>query len=103
MGAAQVSNIRFQVEGSKRVVLADVAASNSYATGGDSLALTSLGISRVDEAWVDAVNSTETGEQVVVVLTDVTAPKVKVNDGGAEAANASDQSAVVRRVRLVGN
>lgn len=54
MGAVSFANITQSVVGDKRAVVADVTFSSSYATGGDTVTLSSLGLNEVDQVLCDS-------------------------------------------------
>jgi hypothetical protein len=76
MGNCTASIKRVFSEGPLKAVIADVSLSSSYATGGDTLPLSALGMNTVE-----AVNlcGGQGGRLLEVVhgATDVTAPKIK--------------------------
>lgn len=84
-------------------VVADIALSTSYATGGDTIPLASLGLPNgVDFIDVSGGATTPGGHAVEVVhgATPGTAPKLRVRDvaAGTELANASNNSGQTVRV-----
>ena len=109
--ALAYSVIRQGVENLDRWVEADVTFDSSYPTGGESVSLTSLGLKVVKRIYVthavypdgNTTAKTNDGKEVVPDLSSPAAPKLKLYTGGAEAANASDQSAVIKRVRFIGS
>lgn len=117
MGATSITAITYggtgnfkaradSVHFNKRIKRAVVAASASYATGGDSVALSSLGLKTVDNVLIIASeggtrsgmmipSSSYNGKGVSFDVTDPAAPKMKVYTAAAtEASAASDQSSV---------
>lgn len=100
----------------KRFVEADVAFDNSYPTGGEDVSLAALGLNVVDRVEIvfgvtpfsygrgNPATTATHGRQIVPVLTNPQAPKLKVFSGNnTEATNASDQTQVVSRLRFVGS
>lgn len=98
----------------KRVVVADVTFSSSYATGGDTFALSSIGLHDLGSAWCEAGafsasasgGYTPTGSGLQVVLAGTTsAPKLKVFNGSStEVSAATDLSAKTAvRIEFRGN
>lgn len=57
MGAATFSQTGYSVFGNRRIVLGDVTLSTSYAAGGDTLAASALGLSTVEFAAFEGLNS----------------------------------------------
>lgn len=62
-----------EVPGNRRFVTADVTFDSSYATGGESISLSSLGLTRLDFMWV----SPDDG-YVAQWNGSLTAPKIKL-------------------------
>lgn len=88
-----------------RYVIVQVAPSSSYATGGDSISLASLGLSEVRQAWIEATQSASAngGVSCEVVVTDPKAPLLKLYTAAAtEAGAASDNSTRSWTIRFVG-
>ncbi len=107
MGSCVIANVKQGGPGTrsagKRAVEADVTLSASYATGGETVALTSLGLKRVDGIVIPshdfnsrkavATTSSRVGLSVELGGT-VTAPKLLAFDSQAtEVANATNLSA----------
>jgi len=108
MGAVALSNrVRGVTHDGRRFVEATVTFSGSYATGGDTLALTALGMSEVRR--IEVLEQTNmAGWQVEPVTTDPKAPKLKLvrrTDAGAstEAGAAYAGGAHTAKVRFVGS
>lgn len=108
MGAVAISNREDDIQDNKRVVEADVTFSASYATGGDTLSKSALGLTQIDDARVLSLKNrkgvalTPHGRQIVLGGT-AAAPTLKLYAGsGSEVAAASNNSTVVARVRFVG-
>lgn len=114
--ALTLSNITQYVQNSRRVVEADVAFDSSYATGGLTVSLATLGLKevrRVDvvfqrgsgEFGIATANAVTThGRQVVPDLSSPTAPKLKVFTGNnTEASGSSDQTQVTTRLAFHGS
>lgn len=114
MGTVAVSVVSKSVQGNKRVVTADVTYSSSYATGGDTLKPSDLGLQQVEEAFVHAgildasraatgYTPAEHGTQPVLAGTPG-APLIKVFDGTtAEVAAATNLSALTARLVFKGH
>jgi hypothetical protein len=112
---ATLANTRRGVDNfGKRYVEADVTLSASYATGGEAISLAVLPgliqVERVELIFVPmpdingATTSNTHGRQIVPVVTNKVAPKLKVfTSNNTEAANLSDQSQITQRVRFVGH
>lgn len=105
MGACALTNRTDGVTSDgKRWVEFDVAPSASYATGGDSVSLNTVGLRVVDAIHIVGTVGTATGKEVRTDVTDPTAPKVLVYTGAAtQATAATDQSAAARRLRFIGS
>ena len=110
--ALSFSLVRYGVEDMKKWVECDVTFDSSYPTGGEAVSPDALGldeirrISVVYEVYPDKRTSARTnhGQQVVPVLTDPLAPKLRVyTSANTEASNASDQSGIVERIRFIGS
>ena len=94
-----------EVPGNRRFVTADVTFDSSYATGGEGIPLSSLGLTRLDFMWV----SPDDG-YVAQWDGSLTAPKIKLFwvdttvDGAAlaEVASTTDVSAVTVKVFAFG-
>jgi hypothetical protein len=90
--------------GTGRVV--DIALSASYATGGDTVTLASLGVSSLN-ALLCGGATTPGGHAVEVIhgAADTTAPLLRIRDAatGAQLANASDHSAQSVRALVIGD
>lgn len=113
MGAVAITLMTQGVaENGKRVVEGVATFSNSYATGGDTVALTTLGLSQVDQIVIPshrlsgaAVSDAQAqiGSSIQLGGT-VQAPKLKLyTSAGTEASNASDNSTVATVVRFIGS
>lgn len=83
-----------------RSVVADVTFDDSYPTGGESLTAADLGIAGPGNAGsIEYLEASQKGVASRYVEYDYAAAKLKLFTGlGTEAANASDQSAIVVRV-----
>lgn len=117
MGAVSVANRRDGVDGhGLRFVEADVTGSDDYATGGESVSLSALGLMEVEEAWVlvgairgleldhGALPADNPGSSVRVDLTDRTAPLLLVyTSDGVEETATNDVSTVTFRMRFSGH
>lgn len=105
MGAVALTNRTDGVTSDgKRWVEFDVALSNSYATGGDTVSLNTVGLKVVDAIHIVGAVGTATGKEVRPVTTSVTAPKISVFTGAnTQATAASDQSGVSVRLRFIGS
>ena len=94
-----------EVPGNRKFVTATVTFDSSYATGGEAVSLTSLGLNRLDFVWVDNTNG-----YIAAWDGSTTAPKVKLFwvdttvDGAAlaEVPNTTDVSSVVARLFAFG-
>lgn len=93
----------------KKEVTTVIAGSSSYLNGtGDSIALTGLPISKVEavyvvaDAAVTAPSGLADGYAPQFVLTDPTAPKMKLYTSGGEVANTTNVSSREFLVKLVG-
>jgi hypothetical protein len=94
-----------EVPGNRKFVTATVTFDSSYATGGEAISLTSLGLNRLDFIWA----VTQDG-YVPAWDGSTTAPKVKLfwvdttTDGAAlaEVPSTTDVSAVVVRIFAFG-
>jgi hypothetical protein len=94
-----------EVPGNRKFVTADVTFDSSYATGGEAISVSSLGLTRLDFMWVS-------GDDGYVPQWDgsLTAPKIKLywvdttTDGApmAEVASTTDVSSVVVKVFAFG-
>lgn len=112
MGAVTFATVQHGVTtNGKRVVEAVVTFSNSYATGGDTLALGSLGLKRIDEVHVpshrlDGLAVSDAQAQTGLSLQlggTVAAPTLKAYvTANTEQTNATNQSTVAQVVRFVG-
>lgn len=105
MGACALTNRTDGVTtNGKRYVEFDVAPSSSYATGGDSVSLATVGLKVVDAIYMVGSVGTPTGKEVRTDITDPTAPKVLVYTGAnTQATAATDQSGAARRFRFIGS
>lgn len=105
MGAVALTNRTDGVTtNGKRWVEYDVALSDSYATGGDTVSLNTLGLKVVNEIHIVGTVGTASGVEVRPVTTTVTAPKVSVYTGAnTQATAASDQSGTSVRLRFIGS
>ena len=86
--------------------IVDIALSASYATGGDTVTLASLGVTRLQALSI--AGATSPGGHAVEVIhgaTEATAPLLRVRDAatGAELANASNNSAQSLRAIVFGD
>lgn len=106
--ALTIAGITYDVEKNKRVVKATVTFDASYPTGGESLDIAALSLKQVDDVVTEGhpsvvTEATETtGGHVVLGGTNV-APKLMLYSSGSEVSNASDQSGVIRKVRIYGS
>lgn len=99
------------VEGRYRWVEYDVTFDASYPTGGEAVTLADIGLNEVRRVYVvyavdpdgNSTARTDDGKEIVPDLSSPTAPKLKLYTGGAEAADTSNQSAVIKRVRFLGS
>lgn len=86
--------------------IVDIALSSSYATGGDTVTLASLGIARINMLSLASSATTATGHVVEVIhgAAETTAPKLRVRDSatGVEITNTTDLSAQTVRALVVG-
>ena len=105
MGAVALTNRTDGVtDNGKRWVEYDATLSAAYATGGDTVAVNTLGLKVVDAVHVVGTVGTAHGQEVRPVVTSPTAPKVQVYTAAAtEATAASDQSGVACRLRFIGS
>lgn len=112
MGAISLGSTKVnKVLDNRRVVECDITFSSSYATGGDTVSIAALGLSRVDDVHVlagvradgTAVPAAQlTGVQVLLGGTPL-APKLVLYSGSAaEVANASNNSTKTVRVWFIG-
>lgn len=87
----------------RRQVSGEVTFAASYATGGDTLVMTTVPFDHVTDIVVEggAAAADTDGYQVKLGGT-VTAPKVLLYNSSGQVANASDNSGVTVQVRLVG-
>lgn len=87
-------------------VIADIALSGSYATGGDTVPLSTLGMRSIS-ALIISGPSTPGGHAIEVIhgAAETTAPLLRVRDvaTGSELANASNNSAQSVRVLAIGD
>jgi len=111
--ALTFSNVRYGVTNNNRWYEADVAFDSSYPTGGyvvtlphPTIGLKVAGrIHPVFEVYPDGATSTWNthGRQIVPTLTNPAAPTLKVyTANNTEAANTSDQSQIIVRLRFLG-
>lgn len=105
MGACALTNRTDGVTADgKRWVEFDVALSDSYATGGDTVSLNTVGLKVVDAIYIVGAVGTASGVEVRPVTTSPTAPKVSAYTAAAtQATAASDQSGVAARLRFIGS
>lgn len=86
--------------------IVDIALSTSYATGGDTVTLASLGVTRLQLLLQGGI-TTPGGHAVEVIhgAADTTAPLLRVRDvaTGAQLTNATDNSAQSVRALIVGD
>ena len=100
MGACTFTITGQGVLGRYRVVKGDLTFSDSYATGGDTLALTSVGLQEVRSLLVE---SNTQGASVVLDAANPSAPKFKLYTGdGTEATSTSDNDGITVPVWLLG-
>ena len=94
-----------EVPGNRKFVTATVTFDSSYATGGEAISLTSLGLNRLDFLWavtsdgyVPSWNGSTTAPKVKLYWVDTT------TDGAAlaEVPSTTDVSAVVVRIFAFG-
>lgn len=87
--------------------LVDIALSSSYATGGDTVTLASLGVTRLQGLILGSSASSPAGHAIEVLYgaTEGDAPKLRVRDAatGAEIANATNLSAQSLRALVLGD
>jgi len=109
--ALAYSNKRYGVEDKEKWVEADVTFDSSYPTGGETVTPSAVGLRnivrvvRVFEVYPDGSTSAATdtdGKDAVPVIT-TTSVKLALYTNGAQVANTSDQSAVVKRFRFIGS
>lgn len=100
MGAVSIANRFDRIENARRAVECDLTLSNSYATGGDSISLASLGLRNVTSLHVlagtdhNGVAVTPRGFQVTLAGTS-TAPLIKCFNGStSETSSTTDNSAL---------
>lgn len=87
----------------RRCRVVQIAGSASYATGGDSIALSSIGLTEVREAWVLADSTNASGASIHIVTTDPKNPLFKLFSGvSTEVASTTNVSTYTARVLLVG-
>lgn len=98
MGAIALTNIVNGVEDQKRFVEATLTFSDDYATGGDTVAVSGLPLTRVQSLWQA---SSDVGYSLELAGTE-TAPKVILNADDGEVTAASDNEAVAVTVRIYG-
>lgn len=111
MGAVSVANRKDGVQGNRRVVEADVTFSNSYATGGDDVVMSAIGLKQVVDvviANLDLANVAvpARGPQSGVSTRVLTFSPLKIalfTSQDVEALAASDQTAVTIRLRFLGS
>lgn len=107
MGAVSFSGLKTGVtDDGRRYKEATVTFSASYATGGDTVALGSLGLGEVRR--IELVGLPTGGWQIEDVVTDPKAPKLKLqrrNDAGAvvEQTAAANSSTFSAKVRFIGS
>lgn len=86
--------------------LVDIALSSSYATGGDTVTLASLGVRSLDALILNSA-TTPGGHAVEVIhgAAGTTAPLLRVRDAatGAQLTNATDNSAQSVRALVLGD
>lgn len=91
------------VSPSGKTVIVDIALSSSYATGGDTVTLASLGLKRLSALMLQTGVSSPGGHALEVIngADEYTAPKIRARDvaAGTELANAGDRSA--EKVRAI--
>lgn len=88
----------------RRKVFGTITFSASYATGGDTLVMSTLPFDRVTDILVEAgplAPASPSGRAIKLAGTR-TVPLVQLWSAGSQAANASDQSAIAIPVRIVG-
>jgi hypothetical protein len=89
-------------EGPMKQTIVDLSMSGSYATGGDTVPLSVLGLTTVEYLNLCAGTSNTLGHPLAVIhgATPQTAPKIFARDvgTGAEVANATNLSTMVVRV-----
>lgn len=100
------------IEDNHRWVECDVTFDNTYPTGGEAVDLAAIGLRTVNAVHIvfavypdgNATAYTAHGQQIVPVLTNPSAPLLKVNTSlNTEGAGSSDQSGVVSRLRFIGS
>lgn len=110
--AVTLTNLRQGVTVSgQRSVSADVAFGNPYTVGGEPVALSAIGLARVERISTEYVitpdgttsATTTHGRQVVPDVTSVVAPKLKLYVSNNTESGAVDQTQVVQRVVFVGH
>ena len=104
MGACALTNRTDGVTADgKRYVECDTTLSSSYATGGDSVSLDTLGLKVVDAIHIVGTVGSAHGVEVRPVVTSPTAPKVSAYPTTSQASSGSDQSGVACRLRFIGS
>lgn len=95
--AISSSDIERTVFGNKRVVVASVTFDSSYPTGGEAVAASDFGLSSIDVILPFPLSNR-------IAVWDATNSKVLLYTAlGTEAADTSDQSAIVVKVLVIGN
>lgn len=106
MGTCTVTIKKRNYGRAAKEVIADIALSSSYATGGDTVPLAALELDTLHMLACNAI-TTPGGHAVEVIhgATEKTAPLLRVRDvaAGTELANASNNSAQSVRVVAYGN
>lgn len=106
MGNCTATIKRSFSEGPMKKVIADLAMSTSYATGGDTVPLSIFGLSSIELLNICGASSSVTGHTLAVLhgATPLTAPKIFARDvgTGAEVTNATNVATMVVRVEASG-
>lgn len=87
----------------RREELGTITFSNSYATGGDTLVMSTVPMDRVTDLLVEGgPNATTTAGYQIKLAGTTTEPKIIAYNTAGQIANATNLSTVAVRVRLVG-
>lgn len=93
-----------RVDLGRRQVSGTVTFSASYATGGDTLVMTTIPFDRVTDVIIEAgpdAPASPSGRAIKLAGT-ATTPLLQLWSAGSQAANASNQSTVAIPVRIIG-
>ena len=96
------TNDGFDVKGNCYEIKGTLTGSSSYATGGDSFAIATYGLSSLDDMVVEAGTTALTPGRSLQLAGTNKVPLIKVFTSGAETAAATNLSAVSWKVRLRG-